>query len=562
LGIEAEEGRRERGLPEITWHHRRRRPSGEAPPLPRQLRSSGKFWLWWLGVVVAVFALVSLWTGAAFGITHVDTAILQGFEKIRTPWLTRAARGLDALGSAWVNLTLRWATIAILLFYKRWRQLAVFIGAMLLVGWMGSVLTLLAARPRPLDVTIIGNWTGFSLPSAPVVALSATLVGMGYALIPEGRWRNDWLWTSDVVIAVYCLTRMYLGADNPTDDLFGVILGMGLTVLAFRLFAPEESFPVTYHRGVTAHLDVTGARGEAIKQALREQLGLEVLEVKPFGLAGSGGSSPLRLKVAREDGTNEYLFGKLYAKVHLRADRNYKFARTILYGRLEDEKPFNSVRQLVQFEDYMLRYMHDAGVPVVHTYGFAEITPEREYLIVTDFLEGAKEISEVEVDDAMIDTALAIVRRLWDGGIAHRDIKPANVLVRGQEALIIDVAFAELRPTPWRQAVDLANMMLVLGLYGSPQRAYERALQLFTEDDLAEAFAAAHGVASPTQLKSEMKRSSTDVLGEYRKLVPPRRPIRIQRWSMRRIGVTAWTALLILLGILLALSNLQGAGLL
>ena len=274
MGVEASEGRRERGLPELTWRRRRRRPSGEAPPLPRQLRSSGKFWLWWLGVVVAVLALVSLWKGAAYGITHADTAILQGFEKIRTPWLTRAARSLDALGSAWVNLTLRWATIAILIFYKRWRQLAVFVGAMLLVGWMGTVLTLLAGRPRPFDVTIIGNWTGFSLPSAPVVALSATLVGMGYALIPEGRWRNDWLWTSDVVIAVYCLTRMYLGADNPTDDLFGVIFGMGLTVLAFRLFAPEESFPVTYHRGVTAHLDVSGARGEAIKQALSEQLGL------------------------------------------------------------------------------------------------------------------------------------------------------------------------------------------------------------------------------------------------------------------------------------------------
>ena len=46
----------------------------------------------WYTVSVAVFALVSLWTGAAYGITHVDTAILQGFEKIRTPLLTRGAR--------------------------------------------------------------------------------------------------------------------------------------------------------------------------------------------------------------------------------------------------------------------------------------------------------------------------------------------------------------------------------------------------------------------------------------------------------------------------------------
>ena len=42
---------------------------------------------------------------------------------------------------------------------------------------------------------------------------------------------------------------------------------------------------------------------------------------------------------------------------------------------------------------------------------------------------------------------------MWDAGLAHRDIKPANLLVRDGRLLLIDVAFAEVRPTPWRQAV-------------------------------------------------------------------------------------------------------------
>ena len=41
--------------------------------------------------------------------------------------------------------------------------------------------------------------------------------------------------------------------------------------------------------------------------------------VEPFGLAGSGGSSPMRLRRACEPGG--YLFGKLYARSHVRADR-------------------------------------------------------------------------------------------------------------------------------------------------------------------------------------------------------------------------------------------------
>ena len=81
-----------------------------------------------------------------------------------------------------------------------------------------------------------------------------------------------------------------------------------------------------------------------------EQLGL-LVEVKPFGLAGSAGSTLLRITVAG-DPPQQQLFGKLYAQSHLRSDRWYKLGRELLYGRLEDEKPFNTVRRLVQQEDH------------------------------------------------------------------------------------------------------------------------------------------------------------------------------------------------------------------
>ena len=48
---------------------------------------------------------------------------------------------------------------------------------------------------------------------------------------------------------------------------------------------------------------------------------------------------------------------------HVRADRWYKLGRTILYGRLEDEAPFQSVRRLVEYEDYAARLCSDVGIP-------------------------------------------------------------------------------------------------------------------------------------------------------------------------------------------------------
>ena len=172
-------------------------------------------------------------------------------------------------------------------------------------------------------------------------------------------------------------------------------------------------------------------------------------------------------------------------------------------------------------------------------YGIVEITPEREYLLVTEFFDGAVEIGEADVDDQLIDQGLLLIRSLWDAGIAHRDIKPGNLMVRAGQLLLIDVMFVQVRPSPWRQAVDLGNMMLVLAVRTDPGRVYRHALRCFTEAELAEAFAATRGVASPTQLRVFMKRDPRDLLAEFRKLAPPRQPIVLQRWSARRVILAA-----------------------
>ncbi|HEV3494772.1 MAG TPA: RIO1 family regulatory kinase/ATPase, partial [Actinomycetes bacterium] len=259
-------------------------------------------------------------------------------------------------------------------------------------------------------------------------------------------------------------------------------------------------------------------------------------EVSPFGLSGSAGSTPLRITVNGDP--PRQLFGKLYARSHLRSDRWYKLGRELLYGRLEDEKPFHGVRRLVQQEDYALHKLHLAGLPTPRPYGFVELTPGREYLLVSEFFDGAVELGEAEVDEQVIDDGLAIIRKLWDAGLAHRDIKPANLLVRDGRMLLIDVAFVEARPTPWRQAVDLANMMLCLALRSDPRQVYERALRQFSVEEITEAFAATRGLAMPSQLRHMLRAQGRDLHAEFLDLLPERpAPISIQRFSMRRLGL-------------------------
>jgi hypothetical protein len=139
---------------------------------------------------------------------------------------------------------------------------------------------------------------------------------------------------------------------------------------------------------------------------------------------------------------------------------------------------------------------------------------------------------------------------MWDNGLSHRDIKPANLMVQDGRLRLIDVFFVQVRPSPWRQAVDLGNMMLVLALRSDPELVYEKALAYFTPEELAEAFAATRGVASPSQLRASMKADGRGLLETFRGLAPSRKPIGIQRWSVRRVLLIVATVLLLLLCVL------------
>ena len=66
-----------------------------------------------------------------------------------------------------------------------------------------------------------------------------------------------------------------------------LLLGWVTVGFAFAFFVPEDVFPVSYARGgKSAHLDLGGARGEAIVAAVRDQLGKD-----PAGQGHAGGGT-------------------------------------------------------------------------------------------------------------------------------------------------------------------------------------------------------------------------------------------------------------------------------
>jgi tRNA A-37 threonylcarbamoyl transferase component Bud32 len=249
------------------------------------------------------------------------------------------------------------------------------------------------------------------------------------------------------------------------------------------------------------------------------------------------------LQLAEGNAGRDVLFAKLYTHHHVRSDRSYKLGRLLLYGALEDEAPFASVRQLVLYEDHMTRVMRDAGLPVPAPLGIIEITPAREYAIAFEYLADGDELDAAEVDEQLIDQGLELVQNLWGAGIAHRDIKPGNLMVVDGDLRLIDTAFAQVRPSPWRQAVDLGAMMLVLALGSDADTVYGRASERFSQDELGEAFAATRGFVIPAQLREHLEADGRELLDRFRELAPAHAPIRVHRWGRRRIAAAVGVVL-------------------
>jgi membrane-associated phospholipid phosphatase len=518
---------------------RHRRPSGEPPPLPRPP--------WWhaTAITLVVTVVLGLVIGALYAGQPPDGGTLNSLLGSGSGLGVSIAKVFAWFGTSTGIVALRLALGLVLLFFRRWRHLVVALGAFVLMDALWTLLRIQLPAPTG-TVLVVPTGGTYWFPASGMASFAVTVGAMVASLAPAGGVRRRVGVAAVVLALLVAASRVFLGAAYPLAALYSILLGFCVAFVVFGLFAPDESFPVSYARGGNAaHLDLAGARTAAVVAAMRAQLGLAVAELKAFGNEGSGGSTPLLMTL--EDGRR--IFGKILATSHARADRWYRIGRTILYGRLEDETTFSSVRKLIEYEDYAIRVLDDEGFTVAHTYGIVELTPDREYLLATEFFEGAETLGHAEVDDQVIDDGIALVRRLWDVGLAHRDIKPANLLVVKGHLQVIDVSGLEIRPSSWRQAVDLANMLLVLALRTDPDRVYRRALTSFTPEEIGEAFAAAQGLAIPTELQRYLKEDPRDLVGRFKELATPYPPISIQRWSVRRAALALGALAGVVLGL-------------
>ena len=328
------------GAGEVGRSSRRRRPSGRPPPLSHPLQTTGIGWL--IGFVLAVGLSLVIFTGElrgpAVAVTVVDDAVVRWLAGLDGPGLSATMKVLAVPGS-WPAITvLVWGLLLALIVLRRLRHLLVVVAAWTLQGFLIQyVLGPMLRRPRPFGVVFRTDWYTWALPSEPMAALAVTLVGILYALVPEGRWRHAangrpwWRWRWSPFAHEPRgggARRCGRGCGHRGDD----------CVARLSVVHPERGVPG----------DLPAGAGRPLGYRWRPRRGDPRGTTRSTRVGRRGGRTVRLGRVGGVDaaahqtasGPSVWLFGKLYARSHLRADRWYKLGRELLYGRLEDEKPF------------------------------------------------------------------------------------------------------------------------------------------------------------------------------------------------------------------------------
>lgn len=144
-------------------------------------------------------------------------------------WLQVAARDVTALGSRAV-LTL--ATTAVAVFFslmRRHREALLLVGGTLGGVVTMSVLKLLVARPRPIQVPGIIDDASSSFPSGHAMLSAIVYLSLGSilsSLVTARRLQNYIFAVALSLTFLVGLSRVYLGVHYPTDVLAGWTLGL------------------------------------------------------------------------------------------------------------------------------------------------------------------------------------------------------------------------------------------------------------------------------------------------------------------------------------------------
>lgn len=361
-----------------------------------------------------------------------------------------------AIGTAWI--------IAIVLFMRRRYAFAIELWLAAMAAWWGAkLIKAMAIRERPYEIlqnVHVADFrdTAFGYPSGHMAVATAAALIIGQRLGPTGR---RWLY---LFVAVIGVSRVVVGMHAPLDIIGG--LGVGLiagSIVNFLLGTPTRRF-------------LPAEIAQALKSAGFAASNIKAAKVDARGSApyfGEIDKKPVFIKIVDSDNTI--------------ADWLFKFARRILYRRLEDELPFFNAKRQLEHEALIALLAKDSGIRTPSIIGVCHIAGA-SWALIQEGLSGASldKVDPATITDDQLEQVWQLVQKLHEKRIAHRDLRTANILRDAKNNLwLIDFGFSELSPSKQGVARDCVEMLASMTCLVGPERAVAASRSVLTRAQLA-----------------------------------------------------------------------------
>ncbi|GKV68500.1 phosphatidylglycerophosphatase B [Sporosarcina sp. NCCP-2716] len=188
-------------------------------------------------LLAAVFGYVA-YSISSGGIVRFDTAVINAVQGMESPGLTGFMKFFTAVGSTKTVLVICAVTAGTLLYFRQKAQTILFVVVIGGTVAINQVMKLFFHRARP-DLHRLIEISGYSFPSGHTM-MAASL----YAILAFILWRNIrhagrivCAFLAFFMVAMICISRIYLGVHYPSDVVGGLCASTFWVVIATSVYA-------------------------------------------------------------------------------------------------------------------------------------------------------------------------------------------------------------------------------------------------------------------------------------------------------------------------------------
>ncbi len=183
------------------------------------------------------------------------------------------------------------------------------------------------------------------------------------------------------------------------------------------------------------------------------------------------------------------VFAKVLAQDERSADLLFRLYRSIVPRDLGDERPFSSLRRMVEHEALVSLMAHSLGIATPRVLAFAA-APPGGFVLSYEGIDGSSldGVEPEDLTDDVLDQIWRQIETLRYHRIAHRDLRLANVFLGADgKVALIDFGFSELAASDLLLRTDIAELLASLSLSVGAERALAAAVRALGPAAVADA---------------------------------------------------------------------------